>query len=76
MIVYYCKISIIIFPSTTNVQGGGWKNDNTDLTVVNNHPCTLVVDGKMIILQHNGQKKKYKRTNNDLQNIHIKQQIE
>jgi len=22
--------------------------------------------------QHNGQKKKYKRTNNDLQNIHIK----
>ena len=26
--------------------------------------------------QHNGQKTKYKRTNNDLQNIHIKQQIE
>ena len=26
--------------------------------------------------QHNGQKKKYKRTNNDLQNIHIKQKIE
>ena len=26
--------------------------------------------------QHNGQKKKYKRTNNDLQNIHIKLQIE
>ena len=24
-------------------------------------------------IQHNGQKKKYKRTNNDLQNIHIKQ---
>ncbi len=23
--------------------------------------------------QHNGQKKMYKRTNNDLQNIHIKQ---
>ena len=22
--------------------------------------------------QHNGQKKKYKRTNNDIQNIHIK----
>ena len=28
------------------------------------------------IRQHNGQKKKYKRTNNDLQNIHIKQKIE
>jgi hypothetical protein len=26
--------------------------------------------------QHNGQKKKYKRTNNDLKNIHIKLQIE
>jgi hypothetical protein len=26
--------------------------------------------------QHNGQKKKYKRANNDLQNIHIKQKIE
>ena len=25
--------------------------------------------------QHNGQKKKYKRTNNDLQNIHIKLRI-
>ena len=26
--------------------------------------------------QHNGPKKKYKRTNNDLQNIHIKLKIE
>jgi predicted YcjX-like family ATPase len=26
--------------------------------------------------QHNGQKKKYKRTNNDLQNIHINLKIE
>ena len=26
--------------------------------------------------QHNGQKKKYKRTNNGLQNIHIKLKIE
>ena len=26
--------------------------------------------------QHNGQKKKYKRTNNDLQNIHIELKIE
>jgi hypothetical protein len=26
--------------------------------------------------QHNGQKKNYKRTNNDLQNIHIKLKIE
>ena len=26
--------------------------------------------------QHNGQKKKYKTTNNDLQNIHIKLKIE
>jgi hypothetical protein len=26
--------------------------------------------------QHNGQRKKYKRTNNDLQNIHIKLNIE
>ena len=26
--------------------------------------------------QHNGQKKKYKRTNNDLQNLHIKLKIE
>ena len=26
--------------------------------------------------QHNGQKKKYKRTNNDRQNIHIKLKIE
>ena len=26
--------------------------------------------------QHNGQMKKYKRTNNDLQNIHIKLKIE
>ena len=26
--------------------------------------------------QHNGQKKKYKRTNSDLQNIHIKLKIE
>jgi tRNA A-37 threonylcarbamoyl transferase component Bud32 len=26
--------------------------------------------------QHNGQKKKYKRTNNHLQNIHIKLKIE
>jgi hypothetical protein len=26
--------------------------------------------------QHNGQKKKYKRKNNDLQNIHIKLKIE
>jgi len=26
--------------------------------------------------QHNGQKKMYKRTNNDLQNIHIKLMIE
>ena len=26
--------------------------------------------------QHNGQKKKYKRTSNDLQNIHIKLKIE
>ena len=26
--------------------------------------------------QHNGQKKKYKRTNNDLQNIHTKLKIE
>ena len=28
------------------------------------------------IRQHNGQKKKDKRTNNDLQNIHIKLNIE
>jgi putative IMPACT (imprinted ancient) family translation regulator len=27
-------------------------------------------------IQNNGQKKKYKRTNNDLQNIHIKLKIE
>ena len=27
-------------------------------------------------IQHNGQEKKYKRTNNDLQNIHIKIKIE
>jgi len=27
-------------------------------------------------IQHNDQKKKYKRTNNDLQNIHIKLKIE
>jgi hypothetical protein len=26
--------------------------------------------------QHNGKKKKYKRTNNDLQNVHIKLNIE
>jgi hypothetical protein len=26
--------------------------------------------------QHNGQKKKYKKTNNDLQNIHIKLKIQ
>jgi hypothetical protein len=26
--------------------------------------------------QHNGQKKKYERTNNDLQNMHIKLKIE
>ena len=26
--------------------------------------------------QHNGQKKKYKKTNNELQNIYIKQKIE
>jgi len=26
--------------------------------------------------EHNGQRKKYKRTNNDLQNIHIKLKIE
>ena len=26
--------------------------------------------------KHNGQKKKYKRTNNELQNIHIKLKIE
>jgi len=26
--------------------------------------------------KHNGQKEKYKRTNNDLQNIHIKLKIE
>ena len=26
--------------------------------------------------QHNGQEKKFKRTNNDLQNIHIKLKIE
>jgi hypothetical protein len=26
--------------------------------------------------QHNGQKKKYKRTNNDLQSMHIKLKIE
>ena len=26
--------------------------------------------------QHNGQKKRYKRTNNDLQHIHIKLKIE
>jgi hypothetical protein len=26
--------------------------------------------------QHNGQKKKYKKTNNDLQNLHIKLKIE
>jgi hypothetical protein len=26
--------------------------------------------------QHNGKKKKYKKTNNDLQNIHIKLKIE
>ena len=26
--------------------------------------------------QHDGQKKKYKKTNNDLQNIHIKPKIE
>ena len=26
--------------------------------------------------QHNGQKKKHKRTNNDLQNMHIKLKIE
>jgi hypothetical protein len=26
--------------------------------------------------QHNGQKKKYKRSNNNLQNIHIKLKIE
>ena len=27
-------------------------------------------------IQHNGQNKKYKRTNNDLQNMHIKVKIE
>jgi len=27
-------------------------------------------------IQHNGQKTKYKRTNNDLQNIHIKLKVE
>jgi len=27
-------------------------------------------------IQHNGQKKKHKRTNNDWQNIHIKQKMD
>ena len=40
------------------------------------HPvCALIQPTKRSSGQHNGQKKKYKMKNNDLQNIHIKLQI-
>jgi hypothetical protein len=55
----------------------------TSLTVFHNYLIVshlmeeLFEDTKGVIRihMHNGQKKKYKRTNNDLQNIHIKLKI-
>ena len=60
-----------------------WSKDRrTDNTMVNRQEQTTLwskdrrTDNTMVkrqkIRQHNGQKKKYNRTNNHLQNIHIK----
>jgi hypothetical protein len=42
----------------------------------NEHKGVIIIRISQKNRQHNGQKKKDKRTNNDLQNIHIKLKIE
>jgi len=52
-------------------------NSETQTTLEDFGDATLVVRiRKSKDRQHNGQKKKDKKTNNDLQNIHIKLKIE
>jgi len=49
---------------------------NSCLRRVWRYQCSYQIGISKKNRQHNGQKKKHKRTNNDLQNIHIKLKIE
>ena len=53
-----------------------WAQSNISLGRVEDTKGTIRIRISKKNRQHNGQKKKYKRTNNDLQNIHIKLKIE
>jgi uncharacterized protein YsxB (DUF464 family) len=55
------------------------RNEDKVCVCVCVYVCMCVFGCCMVLKkdrQHNGQNKKYKRTNNDLQNIHIKLKIE
>jgi hypothetical protein len=53
------------------------QNDEHQGIVLNlRFRTTLTTFYILVLRQHNGQKKKYKRTNNGLQNIHIKLKLE
>ena len=52
------------------------QNHITSLKYVEDNKGVIKIRISKKNRQHSGQKKKYKRTNNDLQNIHIKLKIE
>jgi hypothetical protein len=83
----YNNISVISWRSVLLLEETGVPRENKPQTYRKSNLITVIEEfedtkGAIIIRiskknrQHNGQKKKYKMTNNDLQNIHIKLKIE
>ena len=64
-----CKCLILKFDITILIM-------SAELPSKKKHNIALQIEISKKNRQHNGQKKKYKRTNNDLQNIHAKLKIE
>ena len=64
-----CKCLILKFDITILIM-------SAELPSKNKHNIALQIEISKKNRQHNGQKKKYKKTKNDLQNIHIKLKIE
>jgi hypothetical protein len=68
---------LVLFKYNGNIYQPLPKYFNCKMAMIIHHTkAVIIIRISKKNIQHNGQKKRYKRTNNDLQNIHIKLKIE
>ena len=65
-------VDIVRKDGTTTIRYGMRKDRDVNYLEFEDNKGVIRICISKKNRQHNGQKKKYKRTNNDLQNIHIK----